>query len=154
MPYIPPKVVAKAREMDLLTYLKNYEPQELVHFHFAYDSFSVDSLFSFVSVIMIHHQQKNKNSKNSSRPPSSDGYKMPAPKSLREKRGKKKGGQDGELRVIKTKVIGCFQTIKGAQECLQIMSYVSSIRKLGNNAYEAIKNALTGKVLKLLPEGY
>lgn len=32
MPYISPEVVAKAREMDLLTYLKNYEPQELVHF--------------------------------------------------------------------------------------------------------------------------
>lgn len=32
MPYIPPEVVAKAREMDLFTYLKTYEPQELVHF--------------------------------------------------------------------------------------------------------------------------
>lgn len=32
MPYIPPKVVEQAREMDLLTYLQNYEPQELVHF--------------------------------------------------------------------------------------------------------------------------
>ena len=32
MPYIPPEVVAQAREMDLLTYLRNYEPQELVHF--------------------------------------------------------------------------------------------------------------------------
>ena len=32
MPYIPPEVVEKAREMDLLTYLKNYEPQELVRF--------------------------------------------------------------------------------------------------------------------------
>ena len=32
MPYIPPNIVAKAREMDLLTYLQNYEPQELVHF--------------------------------------------------------------------------------------------------------------------------
>lgn len=32
MPYISPEVVEKAREMDLLTYLKNYEPQELVHF--------------------------------------------------------------------------------------------------------------------------
>ena len=32
MPYIPPEVVEKARAMDLLTYLKNYEPQELVHF--------------------------------------------------------------------------------------------------------------------------
>ena len=32
MPFIPPDVVAQAREMDLLTYLHNYEPQELVHF--------------------------------------------------------------------------------------------------------------------------
>lgn len=32
MPYISPDVVAKAREMDLLTYLQNYEPNELVHF--------------------------------------------------------------------------------------------------------------------------
>ncbi len=32
MPYIPPNIVAKAREMDLLTYLQNYEPQGPVHF--------------------------------------------------------------------------------------------------------------------------
>lgn len=32
MPFIPPDVVAQAREMDLLTYLRNYEPHELVHF--------------------------------------------------------------------------------------------------------------------------
>lgn len=32
MPYIPPEVVAQAREMDLLTYLRTYELQELVHF--------------------------------------------------------------------------------------------------------------------------
>ena len=32
MPYIPPDVVAQARKMDLLTYLQNYEPDELVPF--------------------------------------------------------------------------------------------------------------------------
>lgn len=32
MSYIEPEVVRKAKEMDLLTYLQNYEPQELVHF--------------------------------------------------------------------------------------------------------------------------
>lgn len=32
MSYIPPEVVARAREMDLLTYLQRYEPQELVKF--------------------------------------------------------------------------------------------------------------------------
>ncbi len=32
MPYIPPEVIAEAKQMDLLTYLQNYEPQELVYF--------------------------------------------------------------------------------------------------------------------------
>ena len=32
MAYIPEEQVAKAKEMDLLTWLQNYEPQELVQF--------------------------------------------------------------------------------------------------------------------------
>ncbi|MFI3215019.1 MAG: IS66 family transposase [Eubacteriales bacterium] len=40
-------------------------------------------------------EQINKNSKNSSKPPSSDGLKKPSPKSLRKPSGKKAGGQTG-----------------------------------------------------------
>ena len=31
MPFYDPDVVSEAKKLDLLTYLQNYEPQELVH---------------------------------------------------------------------------------------------------------------------------
>ena len=52
--------------------------------------------------------------------------------------------RDLRMTKAKIKVSGCFRTKKGAQEYLDIMSYVSTAKKLGSNAYDAIKNAFIG----------
>lgn len=43
---------------------------------------------------------------------------------------------------VKIKVSGCFRTTAGAAEYLNIMSYISTARKLGFNGFEAITKAL------------
>ena len=51
-----------------------------------------------------------------------------------------------DLRMIKvkTKVSGCFRSEEGTQEYLTIMSYIGTAHKHGNNAYTAIREALSG----------
>lgn len=52
-----------------------------------------------------------------------------------------------DVRNVKTKakVSGCFQSKEGAQFYLTIMSYLSTARKHGINAYNALKAAFEGK---------
>lgn len=52
--------------------------------------------------------------------------------------------RDIRMIKVKTKVSGCFRSMKGAQQYLTIMSYVGTAKKHGINAYEAILNAITG----------
>ena len=44
----------------------------------------------------------------------------------------------------KTKVAGCFRTESGAQDYLDVMSYISTGRKHGVSAYEALTAAFAG----------
>ena len=52
--------------------------------------------------------------------------------------------RDIRMIKVKTKVSGCFRTEEGARDYLKIMSYIGTAHKRGYNAYEAIKNAISG----------
>lgn len=59
------------------------------------ESQKVDLIIELMARVSALEARLGMNSSNSSRPPSSDGYAKPAPKSLRCKSGRKRGGQPG-----------------------------------------------------------
>ena len=58
--------------------------------------------------------------------------------------------RDFRMVKTKTKVSGCFRTEEGAKAYLTIMSYISTAKKRGFNAFKAIKNALVGDPMAIL----
>lgn len=53
--------------------------------------------------------------------------------------------RDVRMVKVKTKVSGCFRTKDGAQDFLDIMSYISTAKKQGKSPLLAIKRALLGE---------
>ena len=81
-------------------------------------------------------ERSNKNSSNSSKPPSSDGYSKPAPKSLRKKSGRKPGGQPGHEghglgKIIADRVDVERHYPKQCMECSCFAECVSMMRAIG-----------------------
>ena len=52
--------------------------------------------------------------------------------------------RDIRMIKVKTKVSGCFRSEEGARDYLKIMSYIGTANKQGHNAYDAIRNAISG----------
>lgn len=53
----------------------------------------------------------------------------------------------------KTKVSGCFRSIKGAQNYIKVMSFISTGNKHGINALDALTVAFSGNAKIILGKG-
>ncbi len=131
---------------------------------------SVDAMSSTIAelnqVIEALKEQLKKNSKNSSKPPSSDGYHKPSPKSLRTKTGNKQGGQKGHegsylatvaepnevIEHMPSACIGCphFNSCKGKACILEHRSVIDTVVEVNIIEHQvlSVECPMHGKTLK------
>ena len=62
--------------------------------------------------------------------------------------------RDQRMVKTKTKVSGCFRSIKGAIDYLKIMSYVGTAKKQKINPYEAIRQVTSGTTEFIIARGF
>ncbi|NLV46137.1 MAG: IS66 family transposase [Candidatus Hydrogenedentes bacterium] len=123
------------------------------------ESQKIDLIIDLMARVSALEARLGMNSSNSSKPPSSDGYIKPAPKSLRRKSGRKRGGQPGhpgttlrqvaEPDVVKTHVpdyCQCGHCLEQEPvhhvECRQVL-------ELPEKLFEVVEHRLITKVCSL-----
>lgn len=55
--------------------------------------------------------------------------------------------RDLRMLKVKQKISGCFRTEKGAEDFCRLRSYISTMKKQGRNAMEAIRSVFAGKTI-------
>lgn len=101
------------------------------------------TIMLLVERVQILEDRLAKNSKNSGKPPSTDGYSKPAPKSLRKRHQKKSGGQPGHpgttLKAVETPDYIAYHLVDECTNCHQDLSIVAANEYESRQVFDAPK---------------
>jgi transposase len=96
--------------------------------------------------IQVLEDRLSRNSNNSNKPPSSDGYGKPAPKSLRRRGGKKSGGQPGHpgntLKAVEHADNIKVHRVKECRHCHSSLENVAVIRHEHRQVFDLPKTRI------------